>query len=314
MEADPAHLCQFIDTIYSNHNSANLFIVMSLLTLGAMTEKKPFFKAIERLFRMFGDKENSSESNQMGKTATEQDNIQEKSIRKGIERFGDVMVSQIMKARIDVVYIDVNATFDKLIKTFRDSGYSRIPVVDGSFDKILGIINVKDLLHFFGNEDKTRWHEVMSKEILYVPETKYINHMLQVFQEEKKHMAIVVDEYGVCTGLITMEDIMEEIFGEISDESDINEEVLHRQIDENNYLFQGKTMIVDLCKIMDLDHDTFENLRGNAETIAGLILENMERVPAKGESIELAGIKFTIQAADKRRILKIIVTKQNSDN
>lgn len=314
MEADPAHLRQFIDTLFSNHDASGLLIILNILALGALSEKKTFFRAMERLFGKFGEKENASTQNTSGKSPTEQDDIQEKSIRKGIERFGDVMVSQIMKARIDIVYIDMEASFDELIKTFRDSGYSRIPVVAGSLDKITGIINVKDLLHFFGNEDKERWHEVMSKEILYVPETKYINHMLQVFQEEKKHMAIVVDEYGMCTGLITMEDIMEEIFGEISDESDINEEVLYRQLDDTSYLFVGKTMIVDLCKIMDLGHDTFEDLRGNAETIAGLILENLERVPAKGESVELAGLKFTIQAADKRRILKIIVTKLNPEN
>ena len=313
MEADPAHLCQILDKAFITIQSSGLYSVMLTMLLGAVTGKKPFIKAIERLFRMFGDKEEMTQ-NIAVRPSTEQDNIQEKSIRKGIERFGDVMVSQIMKARIDVVHIDIHASFTELIKTFRDSGYSRIPVVDGSFDKIVGIMNVKDLLHFFDHNNHEQWEQVMSKEVLYVPETKYINHMLQVFQEEKKHMAIVVDEYGMCTGLITMEDIMEEIFGEISDESDINEEIVYRKIDNNSYLFLGKTMIVDLCKIMDLDHETFDDLRGNAETVAGLILENLERVPAKGESIELACINFTIQAADKRRILKIIVNKLNPES
>lgn len=312
MEADPGHLCQIIDKLFKAEYTLSFFSNIGIMLIGMVHSKTPFQKAFNKFLGRFAEKDEATESNNSGNVIAQQDDLQEKHILKGLERFGDVMVSQIMKARIDAVYVDIHASFDDLVKTFRNSGYSRIPVADGTFDKIVGIMNVKDLLFFFDHEGQEDWNNKMRKDVLYVPETKYINHMLQEFQKEKKHMAIVVDEYGVCTGLITMEDIMEEIFGEIDDESDVDEEIVYRQLDEENFLFLGKTMIMDVCKIMHLDAAMFDDLRGSAETIAGLMLENLERLPAKGESLELANIRLTVQAVDKRRILKIKVTKINT--
>ncbi len=313
MEADPGYILQLTNSLSVIGSVTSFNYILFTFLLGMANDEKSLPKAFKKFFGIF--KEESFplnvEKSESATNIAKQDDLQEKHILKGLERFGDVVVSQIMKARIDVTYVDSNAGFDDLVNLFRESGYSRIPVAEGSFDKIIGIMNVKDMLCFFDNENKEEWNKKMRTDVLYVPESKYINHMLQEFQKQKKHIAIVVDEYGVCTGLITMEDILEEIFGEIDDESDTDEEIVYRQLDESNYLFLGKTMIVDVCKIMGLDAALFDGVRGSAETIAGLMLENLERLPQRGEALELSNIRLTVQAADKRRILKIKVTKLN---
>lgn len=313
MEADPGYLSFLAEVIFRTSVDALLPFMFLTGLLGFAHDQKSVPKVLRRFLGIFKEEilPQNTEKSENAVNIAKQDDLQEQHIQKGLERFGDVVVSQIMKARIDVTYIDSNASFDELVKVFRNSGYSRIPVADGSFDKIIGIMNVKDMLYFFDHHNKEDWTSIMRKDVLYVPESKYINHMFQEFQKEKKHIAIVVDEYGVCTGLITMEDILEEIFGEIDDESDTEEEIIYRKADDNNYIFLGKTMIVDVCKIMGLDADLFDSLRGSAETIAGLMLENLERLPLKGEYLELANIRLTAQAVDKRRILKIKVTKLN---
>lgn len=321
MEPDPESIYQHIIALQHLDVTTLPIFHFLLFFLGMAIVENPennyFNKQLLKLTKIFKSKPEQTvvHQNPTNHAAALQDDLQERHILKGIEKFGDVTVSQIMKARIDAVYVDKNLSFSEIIDKFRKSGYSRIPITNGSFDKVEGIVNVKDLLYFFEHYDQREsWNTMVKPDVLYVPEGKFINHMLQQFQQEKKHMAIVVDEYGVCIGLITMEDILEEIFGEINDESDVDEEIFYRKIDNQNYLFLGKTLIVDVCKIMGIDSDQLEEVRGSAESIAGLMLENLERLPVKGEEIEIANIRLSVQAVDKRRILRIKVTNLNPVN
>lgn len=321
MEPDPDSIYQYIFILQHTDVTAIPIFHFLLFVFGMSIIENPesnyFNKQLSKISKIFKPKPEPIVvyHNPNNQAAALKDDLQEQHILKGIERFGDVTVSQIMKARIDAVYLDKSLSFSEIVSKFRTSGYSRIPITNGSFDKVEGIVNVKDLLYFFEHYDEREsWNTMVKPDVLYVPEGKFINHMLQQFQQEKKHMAIVVDEYGVCIGLITMEDILEEIFGEINDESDVDEEIFYRKIDDQNYLFLGKTLIVDVCKIMGIDSDLLEEVRGSAESIAGLMLENLERLPVKGEEIDLANIRLAVQAVDKRRILRIKVTNLNPVN
>jgi len=236
---------------------------------------------------------------------TDQEAIGEKKILQGIVEFGSIEVKEIMKPRIDVVAVDTETNFNKLKQVIIDSGYSRIPVYEETIDNIKGILYVKDLLPYIHKSEEFKWQELL-RESSFVPESKKINDLLQDFQNEKVHLAIVIDEYGGASGIVTLEDILEEIVGDIADESD-EEEQFYTKIKENLYSFEGKTQIVDFTKVFDLENDYFDEHRGDADTLAGLILELSGKIPAKNAKFKFRKFLFTIEAADNRRIKRIIV-------
>jgi putative hemolysin len=231
---------------------------------------------------------------------------EEKKILEGIVKFGNKAVSEIMTPRVDVIGVALKTRFKKLISMVVDSGYSRIPVYNQDLDNIKGILYIKDLIPFLGKPDSFNWQSLL-RPPYYVPETKKINDLLKEFQTTKIHMAVVIDEYGGTSGIITLEDILEEIVGEITDESD-NDEVFYVKLDENNYLFEGKVLLNDFFKVFNADEEIFDEVKGEAETLAGLILELKGELPRKNEVITCMGFDFTIKSVDQRRIQQIQVT------
>jgi putative hemolysin len=231
---------------------------------------------------------------------------EDRKILMGIVNFGNIEVSDVMKPRMDVVALDVDTTFPVLIQIINDSGYSRIPVFTETFDNIKGILYVKDLLPFLGEKENFKWQELI-RPGYYVPETKKIKDLLQEFLDKKIHLAIVVDEYGGTEGIVTLEDVLEEIVGEITDESD-EVESFYSKIDDYNYVFDGKILLNDFLKIVKLSEDLFESIRGDADTLAGLILEIKGEIPPANETIKLKHFSFTILSVDDRRIKKLKFT------
>jgi len=195
-----------------------------------------------------------------------------------------------------------------------ESGFSRIPVYSGSFDDVKGVLYVKDILPYINNPAGFKWQSLI-KPPYFVPETKKINDLLKEFQVKKNHMAIVIDEYGGTSGIITLEDILEEIVGEITDESD-DEIPMFRKIDNKTYIFEGKTLLNDFIKVLGLDNDPFDYVRGESETLAGLLLELTGEIPRKDKIIKYRDFTFRIEAADRRRIkeIRVELNKENAEN
>ncbi len=231
----------------------------------------------------------------------------DRTILKGIVRFGTTNVDQVMTPRIDVVAVDIETTMAKLINIINMNGYSRIPVYSESFDNVSGILYIKDLLPHYHELDNFKWQNII-RPPYFVPENKKIDDLLEEFQKYKVHMAIVVDEYGGTSGIITLEDILEEIVGDIADEFDDDDNNLFSRINQNTYLFDGKIPLIDFYRVCDLDSEMFKKAKGDADTLAGLILELKGEFPKPNEVINFEFLSFFIEALDKRRIKKIRVT------
>ncbi|MDX2414354.1 MAG: gliding motility-associated protein GldE [Bacteroidales bacterium] len=242
-------------------------------------------------------------------TIASSENKEDEKILKGIIKFGDIEVSEIMKPRIDIVAIDIKTPFSEVMPEIIKSGYSRIPVYSESLDQVQGVLYIKDLLPHFHKPNSFSWQSLI-RPPYYVPEPKKINELLEEFQTKKIHLAIVIDEYGGTSGIITLEDILEEIVGEIPDEYD-NHDLQFEKISDNEYVFEGKTQLNDFFKVLEIDSDPFEDVRGESDTLAGLILEIAGEIPDKGFSVDFDNFQFKIDAADKRRIKKIHVTILN---
>lgn len=238
----------------------------------------------------------------------EEDTEQEVDILKSIVKFGEVSVKQIMRSRVDVVAIDFRESFSAVLKVVRDSGFSRIPIYENDFDNVTGILYVKDLLGYVDEPDQFEWQELIRTNILYVPEAKKIDDLLKEFQRQRLHLAIVVDEYGGSSGIVTLEDIMEEIIGDIQDEFDDEVEILYQRIDDHTFLFEGKTLINDVCRVLNLDTALFEDARGDADSLAGLLLELHGGIPKIDEEIFFQDFTFKVTAATKRRIEQVLLT------
>ncbi len=238
-------------------------------------------------------------------TSDETTSEEDKKLLRGIVRFGNIYVREIMKSRVDVVAVEKETPFKELIKIIREAGYSRIPVYRDNFDNVEGILYIKDLLPHLDKEDDFKWQDLL-RNAFFVPESKRINDLLKEFQEKKIHMAIVVDEYGGTAGLVTLEDILEEIVGEINDEFDM-EEAIYSKVDDTTFVFEGKTLLKDFCKITGTEDDIFDEIRGEADTLAGLILEIKQEIPFKGAKIKYHLFEFEIEAVDNRRIKRIKV-------
>ncbi len=232
----------------------------------------------------------------------------EKSILKGIATFGEKEASEIMISRVDVTAIDTQMKFSEVNDIVISSGFSRIPVYEDTLDNIVGILYIKDLLSIPNSSSNAYWQKLIRKPVFFVPENKHINDLLQDFRQKKMHLAIVVDEYGGTSGIITLEDIIEEIVGEISDEFDVDShQFKFSKLDDGIYIFEAKTPIVDFCKIMEVDDDVFEEVRGESDSLGGLILEIEKKIPEPGSVINFSNFRFEITKADERRIIELKV-------
>ena len=233
---------------------------------------------------------------------------EEKKFFEGIIQFGQTDVKQIMKARIDIVALDMNVPFQEVIKTILNSGYSRIPVYNETIDQIKGVLYIKDLLPYFDVPDYD-WKSNI-REPFFVPESKKIDDLLKEIKERKMHLVVVVDEYGGTSGIVTLEDIIEEIVGDISDEFD-QEDIIYSKIDEQTYIFDGKTSLNDFYRILNIDGDLFEQTKGDSDTIAGFVLEKIEKMPEEGHKLNFENFTFTIEKINKKRIVSIKITIVN---
>ncbi|HEY4798955.1 MAG TPA: gliding motility-associated protein GldE [Bacteroidia bacterium] len=231
----------------------------------------------------------------------------EKKILRGIVKFGQVNVKQVMTPRMDVTAFEYNTSFKKLLEDILASGYSRIPIYKETIDKIAGILSVKDLLPYIGKEDDFKWQSLL-REAFFVPENKKNDDLLKEFQHRKIHLAIVVDEFGGTSGIVTMEDVIEEIVGEINDEFD-DDDLIYSKLDETNYVFEGKISLNDLCRKLHIESDLFELPSGReADTLAGFLIEFKGNIPKKGEVVKYKDYIFTVESADNRKIKRVKVT------
>lgn len=229
---------------------------------------------------------------------------EEKGILKGIVNFGTLSVKQVMKSRLDIMALDVETDFHELMDQVNKTGYSRIPIYAETIDKIEGILYIKDLLPHLEKEDDFQWQTLL-RPSYFVPESKKIDDLFRDFQEKQVHMAIVVDEYGGTEGLITLEDIIEEIVGEINDEFDEESDITYNKLDNNTYVFEGKTSLNDVCKVTQVDADIFDEVKGESESLGGLILELNRKLPNAGEKIVYNNFHFTVVAVDQKRIKRV---------
>lgn len=239
-------------------------------------------------------------------TTDEETSIEEKNILKGIVKFGNISVKQVMRSRLDVSGVDYNISFPDVLRKVEELHYSRLPVYKSSLDEVVGVLNTKDLQPHLNQQSDFDWH-VLLRQPFFVPETKLIEDLLKDFQSKRIHFAVVVDEFGGTSGIVTMEDILEEIIGEIKDEFD-EEEGSVRKVDDNTFIFEGKTTLNDVCKAMKLPPTTFDSVRGESESLAGLVLELSGEFPTTNSVIGVGDFEFTVLEAYKNRIMEIKVT------
>lgn len=280
----------------------SIFYPISSILVNSTTllEKKLASKAV-------GNKLSASEIDQAIQltVSKEKNSEREVDILRSIVKFNNIAVKQIMRSRLDVKALDFDLDFREVIKLVKKWGYSRVPVFDEDFDNVTGILHVKDILGHLTENDGFEWQELIRTQVMYVPESKKISELLNEFQERRTHMAIVVDEYGGSSGIVTLEDVMEEVIGEIQDEFDTQREIDYQKVNTYTYIFEGKTMLHDISKLLEIDMDIFEEVRGEADSLAGLLLEMYGFIPPKGKSMTYKKHTFEIVASTKKRIEKI---------
>ena len=309
-------VCEMIPKIWAHHHTLS-FIYFAAWWMDAIII--PLFKSpaawISGITDKFEKKRNKKTlalvseeelDDAIDRLTEEEASMEEKQILKGIQKFSNITVKQVMRSRIDVNGIEWSSSFKILLEQVTDLHYSRYPVYKESLDEIVGILQTKDLLPHLDEKDDFNWQQLIHT-AFFVPEQKLIEDLLREFQQKRTHIAIVVDEFGGTSGIVTMEDILEEIIGEIKDEFD-EEETLNKKIDECNYQFEGKTMIHEACKIMNIPSESFDKVRGDSESLAGLILEIAERLPKVNDIIESGNYIFTILDVSQNRIQKVKVT------
>jgi gliding motility-associated protein GldE len=238
-------------------------------------------------------------------TSSAETTHEEQKILEGIVSFGNTDTKQVMSPRIDIFALEISETFSEILPKISEKGYSRIPVYRDNIDHVEGVLFVKDLLPHISKKELD-WIALI-REPFFVPENKKLDNLLKDFQSMKSHLAIVVDEYGGTSGLVSLEDVIEEIVGDISDEFD-DADLNYSQIDDKNFLFEGKINLKDFYRVVEVDEDAFEEKKGEAETLAGFILEIIGNFPRKGQKIVFSNCKFGIETLDKKRIKQINVT------
>ncbi|MEX1192799.1 MAG: gliding motility-associated protein GldE [Brumimicrobium sp.] len=313
---------EVIPKIYANRNSLKLvnFMAVPLKTLGNIppfswlrhslvggTELILKYARKRQIDVSTDDLENAIALTREGDTSTEEQRILE-----GIVNFGNTDVRQIMRSRVDTVAVDESISYFELMKIIVDSGYSRIPVYRDTFDEVTGIMFVKDLLAHLNEGDNFDWTNLV-RPPFFVPENKKIDDLLKEFQQLKMHMAVVVDEYGGASGVVTLEDILEEIVGEITDEFD-DDDIVYTKINKDTFLFEGKTPLVDMYKVLDIDGKAFEQVKGESDSIAGFLIEQAGKILRNNESFNFENLKFVVESSDKKRVKLVKIVKEKQKN
>lgn len=303
---------EIIPKVYATHHALKFarFIALPLNFLIKML--KPFNSAlifstsfINTRIKAYNQNISVDELSQALELTAKNEIKEDQEILKGIVKFGNKSVVEIMRSRVDVVAADLTSGFTRIMELITENGFSRIPVYSENFDNIKGILYIKDLLPHAQKGINFKWQSLI-RPPFFVPETKKIDDLLEDFQKNKVHMAIVVDEYGGSSGIVTLEDVLEEIVGEITDEFD-EEEKFYTKISENKYLFDGKTLLNDFYKVTRIDDKIFNDVKGDADTLAGLILELKGEIPLINDIINCKNFVFTIESVDSRRIKQIKV-------
>ena len=311
--------CEVLPKVWATHH--NIWFAASASLIIEIVNSI-FFRVSSRLVKLSDRIENKFHSGLSGMDNTQLDyaidllpeheaSSEEKQILKGIRKFGNTTVKQTMRTRLDVSGIDFPSSFKDVISKVEEMHYSRLPVFKNNLDEIIGILHTKDLLPFLNEQNDYDWHSLM-RPVFYVHEQKLIEDLLQEFRHKRMHFAVVVDEFGGTSGIVTLEDIMEEIIGDIKDEFD-DEESGNKKIDEFNYIFEGKTMINDVCKAMNLPMDTFEHVRGDSDSLAGLVLEIAGEFPQVNETLVQGDFTFIPLDISKNRINKVKVIIKSTE-
>ena len=309
---------EVLPKIYANANN----IAFARLMSGPLAMLMTLFAPVNKLMVKWGQRleKKLSTENALGANKTDidkaidlavakdKDSEVEAEILKSIVNFNDVAVKQIMRSRMDIVALDTHMSEEEMLTAIRETGYSRLPVYEEQLDNIKGILYVKDLIGFLETDRSDgAWTTLIHPEILYVPEARKINDLLKDFQREHLHMAIVVDEYGGTSGIVTMEDVIEEVIGEIRDEFDEDQELVYRRLSDTEFIFEGRTMLIDVCRVMNVDKSSFDQSDGDADSLAGLILDLNGKMPVVGQKITLPPFSFTVLSVSPKRIERIKV-------
>ncbi|HWB64626.1 MAG TPA: gliding motility-associated protein GldE [Chitinophagales bacterium] len=242
-------------------------------------------------------------------TVAKKESSQDVKLLKGIVHFGNITVRQVMRPRTEIAAIDEDLNFKQVIAYIKETGYSRLPVYKETPDNIVGVLNIKDLLEHLNQDETFGWQSLAHKPF-FVPEGKKIDDLLREIQQNRRHMAIVVDEFGGTSGVITLEDIIEEVVGDIRDEFDDSREEEFKKLDDRTFMFGGNTPLNDACRLMEISENAFDEARDEAETLAGLVLELTRRIPKNGEEVKFAPFKFTVVSVLNNRIEKIKITNE----
>ena len=305
--------CEVLPKVWAAHHkiwfasTASMVVdVFNSMLSGISLQLVALDSSIERAFKSGNEiKDDSQLDDAIDLLPDNKASSEEKQILKGIRKFSNTTVKQTMRPRLDVTGIDASVPFTTVLEKVKDYSYSRLPVYKSNLDEIVGILHTKDLLPHL-NDKEIDWHPLM-RPVFYVHEQKLIEDLLQDFRNKRIHIAVVVDEFGGTSGIITLEDIMEEIIGDIQDEFD-DEQSGNKKIDDYNYIFEGKTMINDLCRVLKIPTHTFDLLRGESDSLAGLILEIAGEFPTINQQFETNNYVFTVLEINKNRIAKVKLT------
>lgn len=314
---------EIVPKVYANQNNMNFAARMAPILMAFEVFFRPLSwflismsNIIERRVKQKGFNISVDELHQaLEITANKDTTEEEKGILKGIVNFGTLSVKQVMRSRLDITAFDIEDDYHVLMDQINKNGFSRIPVYKDTIDKIEGILYVKDLLPYVDQDEHFKWQELL-RPGFFVPESKKVDSLLKDFQEKRVHMAIVVDEYGGTSGLITLEDVIEEIVGEINDEFDEDHDVAYNKLDDNTFIFEGKTSLNDFCKILEEDPSYFDTVKGESESLGGLLLEINAKLPRAGEKILFNKYVFTAVSVDNKRIkrIRVFVKAENEIN
>lgn len=310
--------CEIMPKIYAANNkrmvaefmAGPLFLLRRILyPINYMMVSSSAF--VEKRIKTYSDFDLQDLDHAIEMTLSKNSSPKDAEILKSIVHFGNTTAKQILKPRTQLYSLDDSWNFSEMMEYVRQAGYSRLPVFHGDIDHITGVLHVKDLLPHLNENENFQWN-VLVREAMFIPETKKIDDLLREFQANRKHLSIVVDEYGGTSGIVTLEDIIEEILGEIKDEFDEEDDFQYKKIDENTFIFEGKTLIHDLCKFLEIEIDTFDEVKGDSDTIAGLILEIAGRMPGRNEEITYKDFQFKVMNWEKNRIKRVLLSMHES--
>ncbi|GMQ31453.1 gliding motility-associated protein GldE [Algoriphagus confluentis] len=308
---------EIVPKVYANQAKLQFSLSMASVLSFFTSILKPFSylllgfgNLIEKRIQHKGYSLSVDELNQALEITTEDTPEEEKEILRGIVNFGTLSVKQVMKSRLEITAVDVEMDFHELMDRINKSGYSRIPVYEETIDNILGVLYIKDLLPHIEKDENFDWKS-LTRKCFFIPENKKVDALLKDFQKMRVHMAIVVDEYGGTSGLVTLEDLIEEIIGEINDEFDDAEDFFFQEIDQDTFVFEGKVSLNDFCKKLEVDSQIFDEVKGESESLGGLLLEINSKLPKNGTKINYLDFEFTVLAVDARKIKKVKVHLKN---